>query len=261
MRCLDGHARRPAKPIARAIMQTHDLSSQPAVVLLSGGLDSVTTLAVARARGLRVHALSFSYGQRHAVELECARAAAARFDVAGHEVVDLTHLGRLVAPATALVRGDDALHVPKDRDAASAQDIPVTYVPARNTLFLSYALAWAEVLGARSIFIGVNALDYSGYPDCRPEFIAAFEAMANLGTKAGVEGEPIRIETPLQTLRKHEIIALGLRHGVDYAQTVSCYDPSVDEQGRPLACGRCDSCQLRRQGFELAGVADPTRYA
>lgn len=232
----------------------------PAVVLLSGGLDSVTVLAVAKRRGLEVSALSFRYGQRHAVELECARRQAQLFGAARHEVVDLSHLGRLVAPATSLV-ADSELEVPKARDVNDASDIPSTYVPARNTLFLSYGLAWAEVLGARQIFIGVNALDYSGYPDCRPEFIASFERTANLATAAGVgEGEPISIEAPLSSLRKHEIVRLGIEHGVDYADTVSCYDPSIGEGGLPLACGACDSCQLRREGFREAGVADPTRY-
>ena len=177
-----------------------------------------------------------------------------------HEVIDLAELGRLVASASALI-SHSSLDVPKDRDP-SAAGIPTTYVPARNTLFLSYALAWAEALGVRHIYIGVNALDYSGYPDCRPEFIAAFERAANLGTRAGAVGDaPIVIETPLQDLRKHEIISLGVEHGIDYADTVSCYDPDVDvDSGRPLACGRCDSCQLRREGFRLAGVDDPTRY-
>jgi 7-cyano-7-deazaguanine synthase len=230
-----------------------------AVVLLSGGLDSVTTLALASAAGYRVHALSFRYGQRHVVELECAQRQARRFTVKGHQVIDLVHLGTLVAPVTALVEGS-ALAVPKDRNP-SASGVPSTYVPARNILFLSYALAWAEVLEARHIYIGVNALDYSGYPDCRPAFIEAFTRAANLATRMGVEGEePIVIETPLQHLRKHEIITLGLEHGIDYADTVSCYDPGRGEDGGALACGRCDSCELRRAGFALAGVADPTRY-
>ncbi|MBV1858036.1 MAG: 7-cyano-7-deazaguanine synthase QueC [Nannocystaceae bacterium] len=229
------------------------------MVLLSGGLDSVTVLAVAAKQGFAVHAMSFAYGQRHLVELSCAARQAERFGARAHEVVDLSHLGRLVAPATALVRGSP-LNVPKGQDPEGG-GIPSTYVPARNTLFLSYGLAWAEVLGARHIFIGVNALDYSGYPDCRPVFIEAFERTANLATKIGVEqGDPLRIETPLQELRKHEIVTLGLAHGVDYGDTVSCYDPSQDAQERPLACGACDSCQLRRSGFELAGVDDPTRY-
>lgn len=230
-----------------------------AVVLLSGGLDSVTVLALAAKRGFAVHAMSFAYGQRHLVELSCAARQAKRFGARAHEVVDLSHLGRLVAPVTALV-GGSSIDVPKGHDPEAA-GIPSTYVPARNTLFLSYGLAWAEVLGARRIFIGVNVLDYSGYPDCRPAFIEAFERTANLATKIGVEdGDPLRIETPLQELRKHEIVKLGLEHGVDYADTVSCYDPSEDADGGPLACGSCDSCQLRRRGFELAGVNDPTRY-
>ena len=228
-----------------------------AIVLLSGGLDSVTVLALASARGRSVHALSFRYGQRHALELECASRQAARFGAVRHEIVDLGHLGRLVAPATALVEGS-ALAVPKQ--GVDAATIPITYVPARNTVFLAYALAWAEASDADEIWIGVNALDYSGYPDCRPEYIAAFAKMAALATRRGVTGSPIAIEAPLQQLRKHEIIALGLQHGVDYADTTSCYDPS-EAEGRALACGRCDSCRLRRDGFAAAGVPDPTRYA
>lgn len=231
------------------------------MVLLSGGLDSVTVLAIARAAGAQVHALSFRYGQRHVLELGCAARQAERLGAAAHEIVDLSHLGRLVAPATALVEGSE-LSVPKDRAVDEAHDIPVTYVPARNTLFLSYALAWAESLGARDIWIGVNALDYSGYPDCRPAFIESFARTANLATRAGVEGEgdAIRIRTPLIDLPKSGIVREGLALGVDYADTVSCYDPVADADGRPLACGRCDSCQLRRKGFEDAGVEDPTRY-
>lgn len=234
----------------------------PAVVLLSGGLDSVTVLAIARAAGYDVHALSFRYGQRHALELGCAARQAERLGARAHEVVDLSHLGRLVAPATALVQGS-ALVVPKDRDVDHGRDIPVTYVPARNTLFLAYALAWAEALGAGDLWIGVNALDYSGYPDCRPAFVEAFARMANLATRAGVEGsgDAIRVQTPLLALSKAGIIAQGMALGVDYADTVSCYDPVADAQGLPLACGRCDSCQLRRKGFAEAGVPDPTRYA
>jgi 7-cyano-7-deazaguanine synthase len=237
------------------------VSGEAAVVLLSGGLDSVTVLASAATAGHRVHALSFSYGQRHAIELACARRQAQRFGVVAHEVIDLRHLGSLVASATSLVRSS-TLEVPKaSSDDASPRDagIPSTYVPARNTIFLAYAVAWAEVLEARRIFIGVNALDYSGYPDCRPAFIEAFQRVADLGTRAGVEGNSIVIETPLGELRKHEIIALGRRLGVDYADTISCYDPRA-EADRPVACGRCDSCTLRRRGFELAGVPDPTRY-
>lgn len=253
-----------AEPVTAQELEGGSADAEPAVVLLSGGLDSVTVLAVAAARGLAVHALSFAYGQRHAVELECARRAAKQFGARAHEVVDLSHLGRLVAPATSLVAGS-SLSVSKTRTADTA-GIPTTYVPARNTLFLSYALAWAEVVKARRIFIGVNALDYSGYPDCRPEFIASFERTANLATKAGVEADldrdtrGIRVEAPLQELRKSEIVALGLEHGVDYADTVSCYDPSTDADGQPWACGACESCGLRREGFEGAGVVDPTRY-
>lgn len=235
--------------------------SAAAVVLLSGGLDSVTVLALARDAGRDVHALSFLYGQRHAVELRCAHRQAARFGARAHEVVDLQHLGRLVAPATALVAGAEH-EVPKDRAPSGEGEVPITYVPARNTLFLSYGLAWAEVLSAREIWIGVNALDYSGYPDCRPDFLAAFERVANLGTRVGRESaEPaIRIEAPLVDLHKHEIIARGTALGVDYADTVSCYDPSAAGDV-PLACGRCESCRLRREGFARANVPDPTRYA
>lgn len=226
---------------------------RPAVVLFSGGLDSTTLLALAVRDGWAVHALTFRYGQRHAVEVERARAVAARHQVARHVVadIDLRMFG-----GSALT--DDAIAVPADRPAAAmAAGVPVTYVPARNTVFLSHALAWAEVLGARDLFIGVNALDYSGYPDCRPEFIAAFEALANVATRAGAEeGVRFRVHAPLIAMRKHEIIALGTSLGVDYAATLSCYDP--DAAGR--ACGRCDACQLRREGFRAAGVADPTRY-
>lgn len=221
---------------------------EQAVVLLSGGLDSATTLAMAREQGLVCHALSFDYGQRHRVELTAARRVAEALGAREHRVIslDLRAIG-----GSALT--DDAIEVPKDEDNAG---IPVTYVPARNTLFLSYALAWSEVLGARHIFIGVNAVDYSGYPDCRPEFIAAFQAMANLATKAGVEGQGVTIHTPLIDLSKAEIIREGTRLGVDYGLTLSCYDP--DAEGR--ACGHCDSCRLRAAGFAAAGVADPTPY-
>jgi 7-cyano-7-deazaguanine synthase len=234
--------------------------STRAVVLLSGGLDSVTVLALARDANRDVHALSFLYGQRHAVELQCARRQATKMGVRAHEIVDLQHMGR---PATALVAG--SVHdVPKHDagDRAASGGVPITYVPARNTLFLSYALAWAEVLGAGEIWLGVNALDYSGYPDCRPDFLAAFERVANLGTRVGREStEPaIRIEAPLVDLHKHEIALRGTALGVDYADTVSCYDP-VAGADVPLACGRCDSCRLRREGFARAGLVDPTRYA
>jgi len=225
-----------------------------AVLLLSGGLDSTTLLALARRDGFAVHALSFRYGQRHAHELESARRAAIRYGAADHKIADIDL--RLFG-GSALTTD---LPVPKDRDAAAmGSGIPVTYVPARNTIFLSFALAWAEVLGAHDIFIGVNALDYSGYPDCRPEFIAAFERMARLATRAGVEGsehEPLRVRTPLMPLHKREIIALGMELGVDYGDTTSCYDPAPDG----AACGRCDACLLRRTGFIELGVDDPTRY-
>lgn len=223
-----------------------------AVVLLSGGLDSTTVLGLAHAAGREVYALSFSYGQRHAVELASARRQAVRFAARAHEVVDLGHVGALVASATSLVAASP-LAVPKDSLGAG---IPSTYVPARNTLFIAYALAWAEALAAREIWIGINALDYSGYPDCRPEFVHAFQALADKATRAGIEGHRIHLLTPLIEWTKAEIVAAGLRVGVDYADTVSCYDP-VGER----ACGRCDSCELRRRGFAAAGVVDPTRYA
>jgi 7-cyano-7-deazaguanine synthase len=231
----------------------------PAVVLLSGGLDSSTVLAIAaREAKQRVYALSFAYGQRHGHELECAAVQAASFGVVTHQILDIAQLGQLVAAATSLVAGSE-LSVPSAASREGHDDVPSTYVPARNTVFLSYALAWAEVVGARDIWLGVNAVDYSGYPDCRPEFIAAFERMANLGTKfGGSDGmgpDRLRIHAPLIELHKHEIIARGVALGVDYAATTSCYDP-VNE----LACGRCESCTLRRAGFEQAGVADPTRY-
>lgn len=220
-----------------------------AVVLLSGGLDSTTCLAIAHAEGFAVHALTFAYGQRHAVEIEAARRIAARYRVAQHIVVpiDLRQFG-----GSALTND---LPVPKDRDVEEmSRDIPITYVPARNTIFLSFALAWAEVLEANDIFLGVNALDYSGYPDCRPEFIAAFERLAALATKAGVEGrQRLRIHTPLLHLSKGEIIRRGLELGVDYAMTTSCYDPSPEG----VACGRCDACQLRAKGFAENQVSDP----
>lgn len=223
-----------------------------AVILLSGGLDSATTLAIARQAGFTLHALSFRYGQRHAVELEAARAVARQLGVTQHTVaeIDLRFIGGSALTAD--------LAVPKGRSPdAMAHGIPVTYVPARNTIFLSYALAWAEVLGATDIFLGVNALDYSGYPDCRPEYIAAFERLANLATRAGVEGDhPIRIHAPLIQLSKREIIARGLSLGVDFSLTRSCYDPAPD--GR--ACGACDSCTLRLLGFRENGLEDPAPY-
>jgi 7-cyano-7-deazaguanine synthase len=223
-----------------------------AVVLLSGGLDSTTTLAIAR-RHHDVHAMSFRYGQRHGQEIDAARTAARRFGAARHVIVDID---LRVFGGSALTAD---IAVPKDRSAEEmAGSIPITYVPARNTIFLSYALALAEVTSARDIFIGVNAIDYSGYPDCRPEYIEAFERVANLGTRAGVDGtNPIFIRTPLMRMTKAEIIRAGLELGVDYAETVSCYDPAPGG----AACGHCDACQLRRKGFIDAGVPDPTRYA
>ncbi len=219
----------------------------PAVLLLSGGLDSTTVLALATEAGYAVNALTFRYGQRHGVEIERARAIALRYGVARHVIadIDLRQFGGSALTAD--------LEVPKDRDAdAMAEGIPVTYVPARNTIFLSFALAWAEVLGATDLLIGVNALDYSGYPDCRPAYVAAYEAMANLATKAGVEGTSrTRILTPLIECSKAEIIRTGLALGVEYAQTISCYDPAAD--GTP--CARCDACALRAKGFAEAGVA------
>ena len=223
-----------------------------AVLLLSGGLDSTTMLAYAVDKGFDVHALTFRYGQRHAAEIEAARRVAKSYHVRDHVVVDID---LRTFGGSALTADID---VPKDRlDADLANGIPITYVPARNTIFLSFGLAGSEVLGASDIFIGVNALDYSGYPDCRPEYVAAYQRMANLATKGGVEGTlPVRIQTPLLHLTKRQIVELGHSLGVDYALTLSCYDPSDD--GR--ACGHCDSCQLRRRGFAEAGVADPTRY-
>src|SRR5262245_26762007 len=228
------------------------MSARPAVVLLSGGLDSATVLAIARTQGFTCHALSFRYGQRHAIELAAAERVARQLGAASHRVVeiDLRQFG-----GSALT---DEIAVPKHATADEiGGGIPPTYVPARNTIFLSFALAFAEVSGAADIFIGVNALDYSGYPDCRPEYIAAFERMANLATKAGVEGRPLKIHTPLIDLTKAQIIRRGLDLGVDYALTFSCYDP--DAAGR--ACGRCDACLLRLKGFAENGVRDPITYS
>ncbi|HEU4569866.1 MAG TPA: 7-cyano-7-deazaguanine synthase QueC [Gemmatimonadales bacterium] len=223
-----------------------------AVVLLSGGMDSATCLAIARAEGCTTHALSFRYGQRHAVELEAAARVATALGAAEHRIITLDPAA---FAGSALTSGGA---VPKDRsDAEIGHGIPSTYVPARNTIFLAYALGYAEVLGAADIYIGVNALDYSGYPDCRPEYIAAFQTMARLATKAGVEGTaPVTIHTPLLALTKAEIVRRGAALGVDYGLTLTCYDPTPDG----LACGHCDACALRRKGFEAAGVADPTRY-
>jgi len=232
----------------------------PAVVLLSGGLDSTTCLALAVRDGFAVHALSFRYGQRHAHEVEAARRIARRYGVARHVVVDID-LATLGGSALT----DAHIAVPKDRSVAALTEehVPVTYVPARNTVFLSYALALAETTGARDVFLGVNALDYSGYPDCRPEYVAAFERMANLATRAGVEaaarGETaLRVRTPLLHLSKAEIVRLGLSLGVEYAETTSCYDPDPTTGS---ACGHCDACQLRLRGFAEAGADDPAPYA
>ena len=226
----------------------------PAIVLLSGGLDSTTTLAYARDRGYDVRAMTFRYGQRHGQEVEAARRIARELAVRDHIVVDVD----LRSFGGSALTSD--VPVPKDRAADEMRDggIPITYVPARNTIFLSFALAWAEVLQASDIFIGVNALDYSGYPDCRPEYIAAFERMANLATRGGVEGTlRITIHAPLIDLTKGQIIELGRALGVDYSLTTSCYDPATDG----VACGRCDACRLRRKGFAEAGIEDPVAYA
>jgi 7-cyano-7-deazaguanine synthase len=222
-----------------------------AVVLLSGGLDSATTLAIAKEEGYEVFALSFRYGQRHEIEIVSAQEVAKSFGVSEHRVIQIDLRGFGGSALT------DAIDVPKNRGQNEmANGIPVTYVPARNTIFLSYALAWAEVIGAPDIFIGVNALDYSGYPDCRPEFITQFEKLAQVATKAGVEGTHYRIHAPLIEMTKEQIIREGIKLGVQFSLTTSCYDPAPD--GR--ACGQCDSCLLRRKGFREAGIPDPTRY-
>jgi 7-cyano-7-deazaguanine synthase len=228
------------------------LDKKPGVVLLSGGLDSATVAAIAIGAGFAVHALSFSYGQRHSWELEAARRVAQSLGIASHRIanIDLRVFGGSALTAD--------IEVPKDRSTGEmGHGIPITYVPARNTIFLSYALAWAEVLGASDVFLGVNALDYSGYPDCRPEYIRAFETMANLATKAAVEGrQRLTIHAPLIQLTKAQIIRRGMELGVDYGLTSSCYDPAPGG----LPCGRCDSCQLRQKGFREAGLADPLPY-
>jgi 7-cyano-7-deazaguanine synthase len=226
---------------------------RPAVVLFSGGLDSTTTLAIAQAEGFDVHALTFRYGQRHEVEIEAARRIAARMGVAAHVVADID----LRAFGGSALTGDIAVPKGRSPEAMADGEIPVTYVPARNTIFLSFALAWAEVLSANDIFLGVNALDYSGYPDCRPEYIAAFTRMATLATKAGVEGrQSLVIHTPLIQLTKAEIIQRGLALGVDYSLTRTCYDPSPAGD----ACGACDACLLRLRGFAANGLTDPAPY-
>jgi len=226
--------------------------TKKAVVLVSGGLDSATTLAIAKNAGYDCYAMSFNYGQRHQLELESAKTVSESIGVLEHKVVNLG-LGDIGGSALT----DNAIAVPQNLNEKISEGIPVTYVPARNTVFLSLALGWAEVLDAEAIFIGVNAVDYSGYPDCRPEYIEAFQTMANLATKRGVEGQLIKIETPLINLSKAEIIQKGIALGVDYSRTLSCYAP--DEQGR--ACGQCDSCRLRKQGFEAAKITDPTIYS
>jgi 7-cyano-7-deazaguanine synthase len=228
-------------------------AKRPAVLLLSGGLDSTTMLAYAVDRGYDVHAMTFRYGQRHASEIDAARRVARHYGVRDHVVVDIDLRTFGGSALTA------EIDVPKDRSAdAMATGIPITYVPARNTIFLSFCLAWAEVLGATDIFIGVNALDYSGYPDCRPEYIEAYERMANLATRGGVEGAtPLRIQAPLLHLSKREIVQLGHSLGVDYSITLSCYDPSPSGE----ACGHCDACRLRLKGFAEAGLSDPAPYA
>ncbi|HUN56351.1 MAG TPA: 7-cyano-7-deazaguanine synthase QueC [Smithella sp.] len=223
-----------------------------AVVLLSGGIDSATTLAIAKSMGFGIYALSFSYGQRHAVELKAAKRIAKSNGVIRHLIldIDLRKIGGSALTAD--------INVPKNREAENMQkDIPATYVPARNTIFLSYALAWAEVMGISDIFIGVNVLDYSGYPDCRPEYIAAYEKMANLATKASVEGkQKLKIHAPLIRMNKSQIIQKGIELGVDYSLTHSCYDPTTSGE----SCGECDSCLLRLKGFMEAGMKDPVRY-
>ena len=223
------------------------VTEKRAVILLSGGLDSATVVAMARAEGYRCYTMSFDYGQRHRAELDAAARVARDLGGIDHKVIGLNLDG---IGGSALT--DSSIDVPE----APSEGIPVTYVPARNTVFLSLALGWAEVLDAQDIFIGVNAVDYSGYPDCRPEFVEAFEVMANLATKAGVEGKPFSIKAPLQNLSKAQIVQAGIQLGVDYSLTVSCYQ--ADDQGR--ACGKCDSCRLRADGFAAAGIKDPTRY-
>lgn len=231
-------------------MTTQSSSLKPAVILLSGGLDSATCLAIAKSRGFAPYCLSFDYGQRHNAELKAAARVAKSLGAVEHRIIkiDLAVFG-----GSALT--DAAIEVPTD-GKTTENEIPVTYVPARNTILLSYALAWAEVLKSDDIYIGVNAVDYSGYPDCRPDYIAAYQQMARLATRTGVEGSPLTIHTPLITLSKAEIVQAGLALGVDYSQTVTCY--KADEDGR--ACGQCDACRLRAAGFGAAGVADPTRY-
>jgi 7-cyano-7-deazaguanine synthase len=227
-------------------------AGKPAVVLLSGGLDSSTVVAIAKSEGFVPCAMTFRYGQRHSIEIEAAKRVAKQMEVAQHVIADID----LRTFGGSALTSDIA--VPKGRQASKmTQEIPITYVPARNTIFLSFALAWAEVLHCADIFIGVNAVDYSGYPDCRPEYIEAYEGMANLATRAAVEGAKLRIHTPLISLSKAEIIARGVSLGVDYSITVSCYDPNAGGE----SCGRCDACILRRKGFEQNGLLDPVSYS
>ncbi|QXI29948.1 7-cyano-7-deazaguanine synthase QueC [Pseudomonas vanderleydeniana] len=228
-------------------MTTQASTEKKAVILLSGGLDSATVVAMARAQGYSCYTMSFDYGQRHRAELQAAARVARDLGAIEHKVIGLNLNG---IGGSALT--DSSIDVPE----TPGEGIPVTYVPARNTVFLSLALGWAEVLGARDIFIGVNAVDYSGYPDCRPEFVEAFETLANLATKAGVEGDGFRIQAPLQNLSKADIVREGVRLGVDYSLTVSCYQADADG----FACGKCDSCRLRAEGFAAAGIDDPTKY-
>ncbi|KPA99648.1 7-cyano-7-deazaguanine synthase QueC [Pseudomonas asplenii] len=228
-------------------MTTQASTEKKAVILLSGGLDSATVVAMARAQGYSCYTMSFDYGQRHRAELQAAERVSRDLGAVEHKVIGLNLNG---IGGSALT--DSSIDVPE----TPGEGIPVTYVPARNTVFLSLALGWAEVLGARDIFIGVNAVDYSGYPDCRPEFVEAFETLANLATKAGVEGDGFRIQAPLQNLSKADIVREGVRLGVDYSLTVSCYQ--ADANG--FACGKCDSCRLRAEGFAAAGIDDPTKY-
>jgi 7-cyano-7-deazaguanine synthase len=242
--------------LATRLAQPTGLSSPNAVVLLSGGLDSATALAIARSRGFACHTLSFDYGQRHRHELVAAERISKELGASTHRTVgiDLRGVGGSALTAD--------IPVPKDRTRSEMTgDIPVTYVPARNLVFLSIATAIAEVLGASDLFLGVNSVDYSGYPDCRPEFIEAFARAATLGTRAGVQGRAVVVHAPLVRMTKAEIIKHGLSLGIDYGMTHSCYDPLADASGDIRACGRCDSCQLRRDGFRDAGVTDPTRYA
>lgn len=227
------------------------IENKPALVLLSGGMDSVTVLALAKAQNYQIYALSFDYGQRHSSELSAAKKNAEYFSVKEHRIINLD-MGQFGGSALT----DMNINVPLNRAEDAPEDIPVTYVPARNTVFLSYALAWAEVLHASDIFIGVNAVDYSGYPDCRPEYILAYEKMANLATKSAIEGNKLTIHTPLISMSKAEIIIAGIDNGVDFAETVSCY--KATKEG--LACGECDACRLRKQGFADAGVKDKTAY-